>query len=107
TRVVRRWLPWRGVPRTQEAEVSLAALLARRDQVRSAQAAPPLEPKPELFRPVRPAEELAPLPGTAQGAANEPQPETSPAQAEPPKEAPSSTASRLLEAKRRAQKRRS
>src|SRR5262245_33798909 len=54
-RALRRWVFfWQGVPRPAEAEESLAALLARRDQVRSTQTAPTLEPRPDLFRPVGP-----------------------------------------------------
>jgi len=49
---LRRWLFfWEGAKRAPEAEESLAALLARRDQVRSRQTGPAVEPKPELFRP--------------------------------------------------------
>jgi hypothetical protein len=81
----------------------LAALLARRERVRSTQTA--LEPKPELFNPERPATE--PLPG--QVAASAPMAKTStastPAAPPPAAEEPASTTSRLLEAKRRAQKR--
>ena len=59
---LRRWLFfWRGVPRPPEAQESLAALLARRQQVRSQQTAPSAEPRPDLFRPERPAD--VPLPG--------------------------------------------
>jgi len=55
TKTLRRWLHfWRGVPRTPEADESLAALLARRDQVRARQTAPPAQPSPDLFRPQRP-----------------------------------------------------
>jgi uncharacterized membrane protein len=104
-RVLRSWLLfWRGTPRPPEAEESLAALLTRRQQVRSQQTAPAAEPRPELFRPDKPATE--PLPGEEETAA--PPSQTPPAPAEspkPPTEAAPSTASRLLEAKRRAQKR--
>ncbi|MEI6784189.1 MAG: VWA domain-containing protein, partial [Verrucomicrobiota bacterium] len=49
---LRRWLFfWRGAPRPPEAEESLAALLTRRQQVRSQQTAPAAEPRPDLFRP--------------------------------------------------------
>jgi hypothetical protein len=102
----RRWLFfWRGVPRPPEAQESLEALLARRQQVRSRQTAPSAEPRPDLFRPERPA--AVPLPGE-EPAATQP-PEAAPAATEAPKpsaEPAPSTASRLLEAKRRAQKRR-
>jgi len=105
TQTLRRWLFfWRGAPRAPEAEESLAALLARRHQVRSQYTPAAAEPRPDLFRPERPAEvplpgEEAPAPTAAQAA---------PPSAEPTKpreEASPSTTSRLLEAKRRAQKR--
>jgi uncharacterized membrane protein len=104
-RLLRRLLFWRGVPKTAGADQSLTALLARRDQVRSTKTAP-AEPKPELFRPEKPFEEVAP---TIRIAGTEEAPPAAPAVSEPdkPGEEPStSTASRLLEAKRRAQKRR-
>ncbi|PYI89180.1 MAG: hypothetical protein DME26_01810 [Verrucomicrobia bacterium] len=87
TRHLRRMLFfWRGEPRTPEADESLAALLTRRDQVRAKQTGPTIEPRPELFRPEEvetpPATEAAKAPGE-----------------------PASTTSRLLEAKRRAQRR--
>ena len=95
---------WRGTPRPPEAEDSLAALLTRRQQVRSQQTGPAAEPRPELFRPDKPV--TMPLPGEEDAAAAVS--ETAPAPAEtskPPTEPAPSTASRLLEAKRRAQKR--
>jgi uncharacterized membrane protein len=104
-RVLRSWLFfWRAAPRPPEAEESLAALLSRREQVRSQQTGPAVEPRPELFRPEQPA--TLPLPGEESGAAPLSQPASAPT--EPPKptdESTPSTASRLLEAKRRAQKR--
>jgi hypothetical protein len=104
-RVLRSWLiVWRGAPRPPEAEESLAALLTRRAQVRAQQTAPAAEPRPELFRPEKAA--TVPLPGEEGAAAPLSQP--TPAPAEPPKpsgEPAPSTASRLLEAKRRAQRR--
>jgi hypothetical protein len=103
--VLRSWLFfWRGAPRPPEAEESLAALLSRRQQVRTQQTGPAFEPRPELFRPEQQA--TLPLPGE-EGVATPPSQPT-PAQSEPatpPEEAAPSTASRLLEAKRRAQKR--
>jgi uncharacterized membrane protein len=104
---LRRWiLFWQGVPRAPEAEESLAALLARRQQVRSTQTAPAVAPNPELFRPRQPVTESLPL-GAADQAS--PTPVRTPPASEPAKPAdeapPSSTASRLLEAKRRAQRR--
>src|SRR5204863_6481054 len=63
TRTLRRWIFfWQGVPRTPEAEESLAALLTRRDQVRSKQTAPATSatPRPDLFRPAGPVSEALP-----------------------------------------------
>lgn len=106
TQAINRWLLWRGIPRAPEAEESLAALLARRDRVRSTQTAPAVEANPDLFRPTRPVTELASdsteTPSAAPHAATPP-PETGGAA---PEEQTASTTSRLLEAKRRAQKRR-
>ena len=104
TASLRRWLFfWEPAPRAPQAEESLAALLARRDQVRSKQTAP-VEPKPELFRPQK---EVTTFSGGSleQGITKE-EPGTSQVD-EPPAAptAPTSTTSRLLEAKRRAQKR--
>jgi uncharacterized membrane protein len=104
--VLRRWLFfWQGVPRPPEAQESLEALLARRQQVRSQQTAPSVEPRPDLFRPERQAD--VPLPGEEPAATPAAQPAPATAEASKPSAEPvSSTASRLLEAKRRAQKRR-
>jgi uncharacterized membrane protein len=105
-RALRRWLFfWQGVPRAPEADESLTALLARRQQVHAQHTGPVVEPSADLFRP-----EKAPtisLPGE-EGTTTMPAQPASPAAEEPtPAEAaPASTASRLLEAKRRAQKRR-
>ncbi len=103
TRSLRRWLFfWRGVPRTPEADESLAALLTRREQVRSTQTAPAIHPKTELFQPEKPvllaAAENKVEPNGMQG---RPARENVP----PKPEEPASTTSRLLEAKRRAQQR--
>jgi len=105
TRTLRRWLLfWNVPPRPAEAEESLAALLARRDAVRSKQTAPSLEPNPELFRPERSA--IMPLPGReTESLVPEPNAVDASEPPKPPGEAASSTTSRLLEAKRRAQKR--
>jgi uncharacterized membrane protein len=104
--VLRRWLFfWQGVPRPPAAQESLEALLARRQQVRSQQTAPSVEPRPDLFRPERQAD--VPLPGEEPAATPAAQPAPAAAEASKPSAEPvSSTASRLLEAKRRAQKRR-
>jgi hypothetical protein len=103
---LRRYLLfWQGVPRTPEAEESLAALLARRDQVRSKQqTTPTLEPRADLFRPEKPVTDLETEPADAMVPAEESSRPTKPAKP-PPGEAPPNTTSRLLEAKRRAQKR--
>jgi uncharacterized membrane protein len=109
TATLRRWIFfWHTPARPAEAEESLAALLARRNIVRSSTAARAGEPSPDLFRPVNaPAE---PLPGTTPSAAAEPSPAATATPVataqEPAPEPQGSTASRLLEAKRRAQKRR-
>jgi uncharacterized membrane protein len=93
---------WKLRPVKTPAEESLTALLARRDQVRSTKTAA-AEVKPELFRPQKtvnmPLQPDEPVPSAAA--------EESPAPAAPtPKEpAAETTTSRLLEAKRRAQKR--
>lgn len=104
--VRRRLLFWEPAPRPAEAEESLAALLTRRDAVRSKQTAPAVQPDPDLFRPEKPG--VAPLPGAEPSLDRPAEPEA--ITNEPPKAAPepaaSSTTSRLLEAKRRAQKRR-
>ena len=104
-RKLRGWiLFWQGVPREPEAEESLAALLARREQVRTTQTAP-AQPQAELFRPQRPVT-LPPDGGVpAQEIPGEGEP---PPRPEPESTAPSppvTTTSRLLDAKRRAQRR--
>ncbi|HEY9172664.1 MAG TPA: glutamine amidotransferase [Verrucomicrobiae bacterium] len=95
---------WKGTPRPVEADVSLAALLAKRGQVRATHTQPGAEPQPDLFRPEKPvvvaSAQDAPKPAHEAAAAPEAKPVS------PAEEAPRSTASRLLEAKRRAQKRR-
>ncbi|HEX4119320.1 MAG TPA: glutamine amidotransferase [Verrucomicrobiae bacterium] len=99
TNRLRRWIFfWKGVPRTKEADESLSALLTRRGQVRSERTAP--APSPSLFEPEKPVQSetpAAPAPGAPPGA---------PASAEkPPAQGEGSTTGRLLDAKRRAQKR--
>ena len=105
TQTLRRWIFfWHTPPRPAQAEESLAALLARREEVRSKQTAPALEPAPELFRPQRIVEPSLPGESVTQKSS---EPESEPAPAAPPEQpAPASTTSRLLEAKKRAQKRR-
>lgn len=102
TATLHQWLFfWKGKPRPVEADESLAALLARRDQVRARTTAPvkAAEPSPDLFQP----KQAVVLPEPPKPAVSPPAP-----QAEtPPKPgaAPESVTGRLLEAKRRAQKR--
>ena len=105
TATLRRWLFfWRGVPRAPEADESLAALLARRDQVRAKQTAPAAPPSPELFKPQKPVVIIPERKETAppQAAAG---PVVGASPSAQPDEQPASTTSRLLEAKRRAQQR--
>jgi Ca-activated chloride channel homolog len=107
TAKVRQWvLFWKGSPRPTEADESLATLLAKRGEVRSTRTAAGGDARPELFQPLQPAAPIelraADPGGTAVLAARPPTaPEKSPAT-----EQPTGTTSRLLEAKRRAQKRR-
>ena len=104
TRTLHRWIFfWKGVPRAKEADESLAALLNRRDKVRSQRAAPVAPPSPDLFRPREepPAADAGPDSGEKSAGASEP---SAPSEAKPP-EPPASTTSRLLDAKKRAQKR--
>jgi uncharacterized membrane protein len=102
--VQRKVLFWQGIPRAPESEESLAALLARRDAVRSTQTAPTTEPSADLFRPSKPVTE--PLPGMTPADAPPVQAPAQPAPAaKEPAEAGPTTTSRLLEAKRRAQRR--
>ncbi|MBI3877050.1 MAG: hypothetical protein HY300_14025, partial [Verrucomicrobia bacterium] len=109
TVTLRRWIFfWRGVPRTPEADESLAALLARRGQMRAGKTAAGTEPRKDLFEPVKPVEPAKGKPFFAPPA-QEPAKVFSPApEAAPPKpeDKPVSTTRRLLDAKRRAQKKR-
>jgi uncharacterized membrane protein len=85
---------WKPVRRAPEAEESLAALLSRREQVRSSTA--------DLFRPAKPPPPVESAPVLPEAQPKRP----SAASKETPKEPEEgSTTSRLLEAKRRAQKR--
>ncbi|EEF57278.1 VWA domain-containing protein [Pedosphaera parvula] len=100
---------WQGVPREPEAEESLTALLARRDQVRSTQTAAS-EPNPDLFRPEKPVvlatkDIFAPAGEQESETAVADHPGVATKSKEPDKNQPVSTTSRLLDAKRRAQKR--
>jgi uncharacterized membrane protein len=93
---------WKGPPRPAEADESLAALLSRRDQVRAARTVVAPEARPELFQPQPPAR----VPEVAAAAVAAPQREGSDAPAATPPAQPrdTSTASRLLDAKRRARR---
>lgn len=95
---------WKGAPRPAEAEESLATLLARRDQVRGGRTAAGAEARPELFRPEQPPAATVEIPSPGADATRPASPPSPP----PPavEEKPAATTSRLLEAKRRAQKRR-
>ncbi|MBI3192671.1 MAG: hypothetical protein HYZ36_08395, partial [Pedosphaera parvula] len=106
TQTLRRWLFLGKRPqRKLEADESLAALLARREQVRATQTA--AAPQPELFRPERP--------GTVADPPSRPAPPVPPEsiadQGQPIRgktpegSQTASTTARLLEAKRRAQRR--
>jgi uncharacterized membrane protein len=90
---------WRPTPKVTKSDESLSALLQRRDAVR-AETTKPVEDRPELFQPSQPI--FMPLPGT------EPKPEPAkPASEAAPAEGekkPESGMASLLEAKRRAQK---
>ena len=109
-RWLRRWiLFWQGPPRPVEADESLAVLLARRDQVRAQQPmAQAGAPAADLFRPAQPvdvqsAQAFAPASEpTSVGVA----PAATADDSASGKPTAASTASRLLEAKRRAQHRR-
>ncbi len=109
TQNLRRWLFfWRGVPRTPEADVSLSALLARRDQVRSTQTAPAAPPNPDLFRPQTPVSaETAAKPFIVRETVEPVKVESAPAESGAKKDSapPTSTTGKLLDAKRRAQRR--
>jgi uncharacterized membrane protein len=104
-RKLRSWIFfWQGTPRAPEAEESLSALLVRREQVRSKQTAPAVEPKADLFKPIK--EVSIAEPGDQGAAALQPQaPAPAPEAAKAEPEEGATTTSRLLEAKRRAQKR--
>ncbi len=88
---------WRGKPRPVEAEESLDALLARRAEVRAKTTS--AEPIPDLFKPANTPTIEEPTPGAAPTVAEEKR------QAKEEKPEGTQTTSRLLEAKRRAQKR--
>jgi len=98
----RRLFFWAATPREPEAEESLAALLAGANRCVPPKRARPAEP--ELFRP----EKSVTLPLETESEVETARPaagETSPAPEAKPADAPPSTTSRLLDAKRRAQRR--
>lgn len=102
----RKILFWESAPLAPESGENLAALLTRREEVRAKREIN--EPRPELFQPDQAP--TLPLPaenGPEPELASQPGPVVEPpiptAKPEPP--APGSTTSRLLEAKRRAQRR--
>ncbi len=103
--LLRRILFWQGIPRPAQADESLAALLARREQVRSVHTAPAVEPNPDLFRPEDPLASPVVTASSSPALGEKPKP-GSPPPAEPVQagDRPTTT-SRLLEAKRRAQRR--
>ena len=106
TVTLRKWtFFWKGAPRTLEQEESLASLLAKRGEVRTTRTAAG-EVRPELFQPEQPGAPVSLMTGETPSA----RPTSSPTAAveikpEEP-ERPAGTTSRLLEAKKRAQKRR-
>ena len=92
---------WKGVPRPVQADESLAALLARRDQVRTTQTPAP-EVRPELFQPKQ-SVVLPSQPATSTDPLSPPSAQAD-APASPQASRDESTTSRLLDAKRRAQR---
>ena len=102
-RALQRWLFfWKPVPRPVQADVSLAALLNRRDQVRSNKTetrSPEIPANPDLFRP-KTAVKIESDPDVASAE----KPEEKPADDGKKTGEPENTTSRLLEAKRRARK---
>lgn len=108
TATLRRWLFfWKPQGnRPQEADESLAALLNRRDQVRATQKpAEPVVVNPSMFQPKEPVIIMSPKKAPKPVAAGENAPEASDeGKSDQPEE--TTTTSRLLDAKKRAQKRR-
>jgi hypothetical protein len=103
TALKRKIFFWQPIPQKAETQESLGALLARRDTVRTQQTRPELKTTAHLFAPTKVPSELLPGQESPLSAETEPPPVAT----EPPAEteAPASTTSRLLDAKRRAQKR--
>ena len=105
TATLRKWIFfWQGTPRTPDQEESLSTLLARRDQVRSTRTAAGESPREELFQPLQPGGPVG-LPEAGEKAPRVASPPVEEAES-PEAEKPAATTSRLLEAKRRAQRRR-
>jgi hypothetical protein len=97
---------WKPAPRVMQPDESLGALLARRDAVRAKTTAPAGQPSPNLFQPKQP---VSAAPPTLLAGGGEEEPKEKPAETSTetkPSEKTESTASRLLEAKRRAQRKR-
>jgi hypothetical protein len=104
TAAVRRYVFfWQGVPRPAQADESLAALLNRRDQVRSQRPAQPMTAPVDLFTPEKIP--VAPLQQTEPGQTFSPALETVEEKPATPSKPTESTTSRLLDAKRRARER--
>jgi uncharacterized membrane protein len=104
TATFRRWLFfWQGKPQPVEADESLNALLARRDAVRAKTPTATTQPAPELFQPMRAVDLGTPMPKREPETV---QPEGIVESETKKPGAPAGTTSRLLEAKKRAQRRR-
>ncbi|HYE30253.1 MAG TPA: VWA domain-containing protein [Methylomirabilota bacterium] len=101
----RMLLFWKARPRAVESDEAMGALLARKQKVRTTVTAKEPEVNPELFKPTsQPAKGVEPAPiiqSTSRSATATMEKEAKPA---PGKEEPANTASRLLAAKKRAQK---
>lgn len=105
TTTLRRWLLfWRKGARPAEADESLGALLARRNEVRSAQTRAVPEASPELFQPRMPAPAAVLAGEVERQPPAAPPPEIAPGA--PVSKPPGGVTDRLLEAKRKAQRRR-
>ncbi len=98
----RRIFFWKGLPRPKEADESLAALLNRRGQIRARQPAQVEPPSPDLFQPEK---TIAAGEGPQPAGAEKPAPGSPPPGGKEPAPEAASTSSRLLQAKRRAQRR--
>lgn len=96
---------WKGPPRPAESEESLASLLAKRGEVRSTRTGSG-EARPELFRPEQPGPPVDLSVSQPMEAAPQSQTAATEESKSPESEKAAGTTSRLLEAKKRAQKRR-